>query len=879
MTEILITSSVMIAVILLLRWLFRGKVSQRLIYGAWLLVAIRLLIPVQFGQLHFSVLTTAKPVTEAMTQLSDQQIAGITEQDAYQQVLKDYVENDPEVFTPEVHDHIQSAIDSNVPSDEIAVMIDKVYPNQDVFIPEVQEDVQQLVTQTAAPITLGQIAGVIWILGIVVMAIWFTVVNLRHSAALRNGAEKLDCASPIPIPVYVTNKANSPCLVGLFKPVIYLTPESIVAPESLRHILTHELTHYAHKDHLWALVRCVCLCVYWFHPLVWVAAYLSRRDCEMACDEGALKQLGEEHRLAYGRTLLAVVAQSHSPGKLLQTATSMSETKKQLKQRLSFIARKSKLSVIATICMVLVCAIAVGSVTAGAQKNTPSDTTSSAPTEETSSEPTEEVPSKPNSWDVSEELKLQFKQEYLQYMDQYPCECTMEDVQLAVVSHMEDGYAMLIGCKCSSIDLNASWNDLQANGINDLTFYMPKGWYIQLYKDGTFRLLDAAFNLQRVTPEQISTIWTDYYNQFPTAKEYYMQRHPVGSPNAAEMRMLSQYCDIVQFLEEYDITLPQSNSLQASGINYTSHYGIRYCYEKLLEMDEVDPWIDYCKEHYSNNYAWDRQFYLNKFSVIEDVKLSATQYDHYSDTQILKNNTHWWYYDSKSRLNYEQVNQQDDFSMQLYIPRVFQSGDDYYIQYDNTGRIEKILGQHGYYTYTPNYDTSGRITSMTVQDGNKIRTIQYTYDGAGHLIRTEMFGSIIASGNYLIEYTYDTDGNLIRKVETFYNGSTNSAYEPEVYIRCKEITEYHYNADGILKKASFTEQFFDDFFGQYALKYQTQDEYTFSYDQQGRLARYDIVYGDKYIMSGDEKGQLKWDNPVESGYVVITYGDFIYYEP
>ena len=60
MKEILITSSVLILTVIFLRLVFRNKVSRRLIYGAWLLVALRLLIPVQFGNLNFSVLTPAK---------------------------------------------------------------------------------------------------------------------------------------------------------------------------------------------------------------------------------------------------------------------------------------------------------------------------------------------------------------------------------------------------------------------------------------------------------------------------------------------------------------------------------------------------------------------------------------------------------------------------------------------------------------------------------------------------------------------------------------------------------------------------------------------------------------------------------------------------
>ena len=59
MKEILITSSVLIAVLLLLRLIFAKKVSRVLIYSAWGLVALRLLIPVQIGELDFSVLTLA----------------------------------------------------------------------------------------------------------------------------------------------------------------------------------------------------------------------------------------------------------------------------------------------------------------------------------------------------------------------------------------------------------------------------------------------------------------------------------------------------------------------------------------------------------------------------------------------------------------------------------------------------------------------------------------------------------------------------------------------------------------------------------------------------------------------------------------------------
>ena len=69
-------------------------------------------------------------------------------------------------------------------------------------------------------------------------------------------------------------------------------------------MLTHELTHYRHLDHLWSVLRGVALAVHWWNPLVWLAAACSRRDGELACDEGALRRLGDNERIPYGEALL-----------------------------------------------------------------------------------------------------------------------------------------------------------------------------------------------------------------------------------------------------------------------------------------------------------------------------------------------------------------------------------------------------------------------------------------------------------------------------------------------------------------------------------------------------------------------------------------------
>lgn len=335
MKEILLTSSVLIAVIILLRQLFKNKISHRLQYAIWLLVAIRLLIPVEFGDFRFSVtsLTQESKPLVSIEEASREPIAGPSYEEIYQSVSQEYVQQ-----------------------------------GQDVSSPQIQSQLRQETQNRITVPTLGEIATAVWIAGIAVMGIWFFTVNLGFSRRAKRNAQRLDIPES-PVPVRISGDLSSPCLVGLIRPVIYLTPGCAGDPQKMDHVLAHELTHLRHWDHIWSLVRCVCLCVYWFDPLVWVAAILSKRDCELACDEGALKKLGEKARLAYGKTLVDMVAQDRSPKHLMETATAMNESKKQLTERVKFIVKKPKYYILATVCLLLAAALTVGCTFTGAMNS------------------------------------------------------------------------------------------------------------------------------------------------------------------------------------------------------------------------------------------------------------------------------------------------------------------------------------------------------------------------------------------------------------------------------------------------------------------------------------------------------------------------------
>ena len=481
MKEILITSSVLILALLILRLVFGKKVRRSLIYGAWALVALRLLVPVQIGRLDFSVLTAAKPVIEAVDERVEDVVLGTTPEAAYRDQVEHYIEKDQTVFVPEVQEQIQQELaQGNQSPEAIYDKIQHLYPEQEILT----EKGQELVSGAAGFTVSGTLHAFevtmlrIWLAGIAVMAIWFAAVNLRHSHMLRQGRKELHCKSILP--VYVSEKVCSPCLVGLVRPVIYLTPESAASEETMRHVLTHELTHYAHKDHVWSVVRCVCLCVYWFDPLVWVAAWFSRRDCELACDEGALKRLGEEERIAYGKTLLEVVSHAAAHAHLLQTATAMNETKKQLKERVNFIVKKPKLSIIAAVCMVLVCAIITGCVAAGPMGE----------------QPEVEIPT------VDEAT---IKADAVKHFSTPSDTCKPEEVGLRIISQFGDTYALFVDLPFLMYT-QAFW----AEKVNDLIFRYSNGQRMYIYVDGAFYTFQEAFDEKIITDDQLTTIWEDY---------------------------------------------------------------------------------------------------------------------------------------------------------------------------------------------------------------------------------------------------------------------------------------------------------------------------------------------------------------------------------
>ena len=332
MKEILLTSSVLILALLALRRLFRRTISRRMQYTLWALVLVRLLVPLNVGTLAHNVLSAAEPVQTAVEKRLETPVLYMqdgTERHPAQLLSGEESQGDPQSPPSDV---AQSA-----PADEYSI-----------------------VTPTYRAVALSEALTYVWYAGMLIVGAWFLFTNLRFARALRKARTPYSVEGRR-YPVYLVSALPSPCLFGVLRPAIYLNNAAAASPELLRFVLAHEQTHARHLDPLWSLLRGLCLTVYWFDPLVWLAAVLSREDGELACDEGTLRALGADERTAYGKALLSLVPVCTKPQNPLLGATTMTGGKKSLKERVTRIAENRQAKTAAVFAAValaaLVCAV------------------------------------------------------------------------------------------------------------------------------------------------------------------------------------------------------------------------------------------------------------------------------------------------------------------------------------------------------------------------------------------------------------------------------------------------------------------------------------------------------------------------------------------
>ena len=303
MLKEVLTVSALIAVVLLVRAIFKNRVPKRMLYALWLVVLLNLCLP---GTL------VSLPVLPAEDAAAPAQSAEL-----------------PAQTTPVIQQPAQTVTQPQAPAQQ------PVFP------------VQETAKPAAKLLTTAQILQIVWFSGSALLGLWlfgawavFTIRLHRDRRFLgkRGGAH-----------IYVSGAVKSPCLAGLI-PAVYLT-EDVLQTDEAELILRHELTHLRHLDFLWSFCRAAAVTVYWWNPFIWLAAICSKRDAELACDEAVAAKLPEKERLAYARAILA-----QAPRK----AAALSLAGPPVKERILFLTKKRRTSVLCVILALLLVISATG---------------------------------------------------------------------------------------------------------------------------------------------------------------------------------------------------------------------------------------------------------------------------------------------------------------------------------------------------------------------------------------------------------------------------------------------------------------------------------------------------------------------------------------
>lgn len=364
MIEHLITSSVLMLCILLIRMLFGNRMSQRLKYGLWLLVAIKLLVPLPMYEADISIMNVVQFMEN---QIGNKTSVKLSTEDVTAENYEGRIK--PEKQNSELKKEALPKSDTqNVNHTDTKNTVEKQSElNQTEKVDSVREEYFSMTKKEAWKISLQTVCMFIWFLGVLLCGSCFLFSNMKFYFRLKKDRKETNIY-PAKLKIYETNCVNSPCLFGMIKPAIYLPAGLLAGKEKLHHIMTHELTHYRHKDHIWTYIRCLCVVIYWYHPLVWLSAFLSIKDSELACDEGAVKCLGEENRKAYGVTLIEMASGYSAVSNRLVCSTSIMGGKKEMKKRIEMLVKKPKM-LVSTFAAFLVLVISVTGCTFSSAKN------------------------------------------------------------------------------------------------------------------------------------------------------------------------------------------------------------------------------------------------------------------------------------------------------------------------------------------------------------------------------------------------------------------------------------------------------------------------------------------------------------------------------
>ncbi|MGG5330766.1 M56 family metallopeptidase [Enterococcus sp. AZ163] len=216
----------------------------------------------------------------------------------------------------------------------------KVVSFQETIATTVQ---QNTVLESSRWFSVVELVFMIWLMVAVTILIYYAVQHAKFTRTLTRWIESdeqlfSELIIPTDLKIARCKCIASPMLVQLDQPTILL-PNETYSLDELAMIIQHEQVHFLRKDWLLRGFMLFAVALHWFNPFIYVLARQMTKWCEISCDEQVIKNLSQAERYKYANIILRTVRRQSKQSML---STLLSSSKREMKQRLSFIVESKK---------------------------------------------------------------------------------------------------------------------------------------------------------------------------------------------------------------------------------------------------------------------------------------------------------------------------------------------------------------------------------------------------------------------------------------------------------------------------------------------------------------------------------------------------------
>jgi beta-lactamase regulating signal transducer with metallopeptidase domain len=394
--------------------------------------------------------------------------------------------------------------------------------------------------QPAANIPFVSVWFVVWCIGMILFAAFFTVSYIRcrieFGAALPvNNAyvEQWIKERPLKrrISIKQSDRISTPLTYGILHPVILMPKQTDWTDiEQLRYIFSHEYVHIYRFDTIAKLIGTYALCVHWFNPFVWAMYILFNRDIELACDESVIRQFGDKSKSAYSLMLISMEAKKSGLSPLCNHFS-----KNAIEERITAIMNTKRMTIITLLSACLIILITVSLFATSATASTDSKTDDTLAVSDQKSNTSDIVADKKSPMTIIHESA-----DILQYEDGAPyihdiltnnTDSTIVETQYCMLAYSETGSPLKLYWNFLDSSTESSFENIvrtKTNILSNQTEEYRGGWslYDGEIMEGFPKVGDGEANqvaysllcLNQVVFED-GTVWNnpDYENWF---KEY-----------------------------------------------------------------------------------------------------------------------------------------------------------------------------------------------------------------------------------------------------------------------------------------------------------------------------------------------------------------------